>query len=85
MEPILKKLSAEAQQFLSLLDSLDYLPPPVKKRLLHEVMHQNQENGVIEVQELRRRAAITLFDYKDMLSVQAQAYLKKDWNIIFGP
>ena len=85
MEPILSKLSADAQRFLSLLDSLDYLPSPIKKLLLSDLMCQHEESGIIELQELKKRAAIVLFDHNDMLSAQAKIYLKKDWTLLFGP
>ena len=85
MEPILMKLSDEAKQFFALLHSLEYLPPPIEKRLLHELLFQSQENIVIELEALKRSVAILLFEHKETLSLQAQMYLQKDWNIIFGP
>ena len=85
MEPILRQLSTEAQRFLSLLESLDYLPTPIKKILLRDIMYRYEDNGIIELQDLKKRTAIVLFDHKNRLSAQAQFYLKKDWKILFGP
>ena len=85
MEPILRQLSTEAQRFLSLLESLDYLPTPIKKILLRDIMYRYEDNGIIELQDLKKRTAIVLFDHKNSLSAQAQFYLKKDWKILFGP
>ena len=84
MEPILAKLSPEAQQFLQVLKTLDYLRPEIAEPLFQKLLHHNEENVFIELGVLKRYAAIVLFEQRSNLPKRNQSFLDKDWKHLFG-
>ena len=85
MEPVLSKLSPQAQEFLFLLHSLDYLQPQIKTALYQKLLHLSEENTIIELDVLKRQVAMILFHQQENLPTSTQKFLKKDWPILFGP
>jgi uncharacterized protein Smg (DUF494 family) len=84
MEPILTKLSPEAEAFIRLLQSLDYLSPQISKILFTKLLHMHEENSLITLNDLKRCIAIILFEQKEILPARTKLFLKKDWNMLFG-
>ena len=84
MEPILAKLSTQAQQFLQVLKTLDYLRPEIAEPLFQKLLHHNKDNVYIELIDLKRYAAIVLFEHKANLPKRNQTFLDKDWKHLFS-
>ena len=84
MEPILSKLSPEAESFIIVLQSLDYLHPEIAKILFTNLLYLSKENGIIELDDVKRCMSLILFEKKEILPERTKIFLKKDWNMLFG-
>ena len=84
MEPILANFSPEAQKYLQVLRTLNYLRPEISEPLFKKVLHHNRHSAQIELEELKRYVAIVLFEQKDSLPQRTQTYLLKDWKMLFS-
>lgn len=84
MEPILVKLSSEAVQFVRVLQSLEYLHPPIDAMLHKKLLHSFAHNTVIELKDVKRCMAEILFEHKDKLPHRIQSFVQKDWSMLFG-
>ena len=84
MEPILIKLSSEAAQFVRVLQSLEYLHPPIDTMLHKKLLNDFEHNTVIELKDVKRCMAEILFEHREKLPNRVQSFVLKDWSMLFG-
>jgi hypothetical protein len=78
------ELEPRAGDFLEMLRDLGHLDEPAVERLTEQLVAQPRPGRVVTYEELRRAAAILLFDAETNMRAESKELLTQEWARLFS-